>query len=74
MYITPSQYPSKILKVADIRIFLDYMSCMAGVLKEAESTHPLPAPGFLYNQMSISDLNKYILLKRQQLKPLIYKK
>jgi hypothetical protein len=28
----------------------------------------------LYNQMSLSDLNKYILLKRQQLVPLIYKK
>ena len=28
MYITPSQYSSKILKIADIRIFLDYMSCM----------------------------------------------
>jgi hypothetical protein len=28
----------------------------------------------LYNQMSLSDLNKYILLKRQQLIPLIYKK
>jgi hypothetical protein len=44
--ITPAQYPSTILKVADIRIFLDYMSCMAGVLQEAEYTHPLSAPGF----------------------------